>query len=1327
MPSEKDNLLMEILSLQRELNRCATVAETAPIILDMALHLCRMDGGSVYLRQTACYRCIACRDNPVPNHSTGSELSIDQPLLQAMLTTDRPGKLHNITEFLTVTDKPPPYRHVCSILLRTAHEVIGLLNLGRLRDEPMADHERRTLTMLLREAETVLGRICAEQERIQLYRELENRVIERTNELQNRIKELHGLHGFSNLSEQPDNTLPAILHGLTELLRDSMQYSDMAAVHIELDQIVYETTGYQPSVWSIEEPILVFSKTCGVIQIAYKEKRFSNESDAFTEGEKALLRTTALRLGRLIERERITEALKKSEQQYRDLFARLSIPALLCNLSSLRIVDFNVAAQALFHAQSSDLIGRDLFDLCPQKTFLWNPERIEECRRSAGEHSYHVEGRLKDQFGRSIDVILDASCITIDGNPFLFILLKDVTEQNRALFQKEALNKMSAVFSASDDLDETIQQLVHYLSNALADTDVAIALFDHEKQRHRVQASNKFITIPLQASFGVDLTFSGNAAASESPVWYRDVQEHPEFKDRLLYQQGARSVLSIPIMAQGQALGAVTLFTRERSDDLQTLTPALQPLATTLAGEIQRKQAEQHIRRHDAILEAINYAAQQFINRPFNRADIEKVLAILGYAANVDRVYIFENHLNAEHQLCMSQRYEWCAQGNAPQIDNPDLQNITYEQTCPRWAGILAREETVHGNVADFPKEEQRILTPQNILSLAVVPVFSSATWWGFIGFDDCKRQRTWQIMELEALKTAADVVGASVSRQKSEEALRHSEAQLRAMYEKSLDIILIIDPDSGKILRANESTFRLLGYEPEQLVGETLDFLFPNNTRMAIPNLRELADEKNICLTQKFVRFDGGICSMDFRAITIPWEEGYAIFATLRDVTDREYAEEILKRNEERFRRIFEETPVSLWERDYSRVLHYLGTLQQRGVSDFELHFKENPGDLRWCLRLISILDVNNISLDMFKARSKEELIKRHTEIYGTDLENNLSAEICALARQSKNLNIECLHHTLDGQNLNLIMRWTVIPGYEASYRRVLVSYVDITPQRTAEREARLRREQLIQADKMIALGTLVAGVAHEINNPNSFVTLNAPLLANAWKKAKPILDDYYRQHGDFDFGIGTYSETHDEVEILLNDILEGAHRIRTIVKDLKNFARQNPAEALEMVQLNDTVQSVCALLRNSINKATGHLEISCKEGIPPVHANKQRLEQVLVNLIINACQSLPDRLHGIRISTGHDSIRNEVFISIQDDGCGIPDEQLSRILDPFYTTKRDTGGTGLGLSISSTIMEEHGGRLQFESELNRGTTATMILPVHATTPNSHSSVNTP
>ena len=354
-----------------------------------------------------------------------------------------------------------------------------------------------------------------------------------------------------------------------------------------------------------------------------------------------------------------------------------------------------------------------------------------------------------------------------------------------------------------------------------------------------------------------------------------------------------------------------------------------------------------------------------------------------------------------------------------------------------------------------------------------------------------------------------------------------------------------------------------------------------------------------------------------------------------------------------------------------------------------------------------------------MFKARDKEDLIKRYAEIYGSDLANNLAAEIVALATQSRNLNIECIHHTLDGRNLNLIMRWSVIPGYENSYRRVLVSYVDITPQRAAESEAKLRREQLIQADKMIALGTLVAGVAHEINNPNSFVTLNAPLLAEIWEHTKPILDDYSKQHGDFDLGIGTYSEMRDEVEVLFNDIIEGARRIRTIVKDLKNFARQNPSEAFDMIALNDSVHAVCALLRNAISKATTNVEISCAENIPAVRANKQRLEQVLMNLIINACQALPDRSHGIRIATGVDAARREAFIRIEDEGCGIPAEHLTRIMDPFYTTKRDSGGTGLGLSISSTIMEEHGGRLEFQSEINKGTAATMILPLPSDQPN--------
>ena len=115
----------------------------------------------------------------------------------------------------------------------------------------------------------------------------------------------------------------------------------------------------------------------------------------------------------------------------------------------------------------------------------------------------------------------------------------------------------------------------------------------------------------------------------------------------------------------------------------------------------------------------------------------------------------------------------------------------------------------------------------------------------------------------------------------------------------------------------------------------------------------------------------------------------------------------------------------------------------------------------------------------------------------------------------------------------------------------------------------------------------------------------------------------------------------------------------------------------------------------------------------LPPIRGNHQRLEQVLVNLLVNACQALSDPAQSIGVATALDAARNEVRVEVRDEGQGIADDLLERVKDPFFTTKRDQGGTGLGLALSDRIVEDHGGRLELAPRKPRGTVATIVLPV--------------
>jgi signal transduction histidine kinase len=270
-----------------------------------------------------------------------------------------------------------------------------------------------------------------------------------------------------------------------------------------------------------------------------------------------------------------------------------------------------------------------------------------------------------------------------------------------------------------------------------------------------------------------------------------------------------------------------------------------------------------------------------------------------------------------------------------------------------------------------------------------------------------------------------------------------------------------------------------------------------------------------------------------------------------------------------------------------------------------------------------------------------------------------------------------------------------------------------DVTERRLAEEQAKLHQEQLFQASKMVALGTLVSGVAHEINNPNNFIGLNTPILMEAWENAMPILDKYYKKNGDFIIGGIPYSEMREKIPILFSGILDGSKRIMRIVEDLKNYVRKDSPDVTQPIDINAVLNSAISLVSNMIHKSTNHFSFEPGENLPLLTGNFHRLEQVFINLLQNACQALPDTRRGIQVTTACDKEARNIVVTVQDRGVGIPPGRLRFIMDPFFTTRQDSGGVGLGLAIASGIVEEHGGRMTFDSEPGKGTTARIYLPV--------------
>jgi len=196
-----------------------------------------------------------------------------------------------------------------------------------------------------------------------------------------------------------------------------------------------------------------------------------------------------------------------------------------------------------------------------------------------------------------------------------------------------------------------------------------------------------------------------------------------------------------------------------------------------------RKEVEEALRRRDAVLEAVSFAAAKFLQAASWEEDIQDILARLGKAIQSSRVYIFSNHRSSDGVLLTSQRYEWVAPGITPELTNPELQNLSLRAAgFGRWEEILSQGSLILGHVRKFPPSEQALLGVQEIKSIVVFPIFAGQEWWGFIGFDECRWEREWTLCEIEALRAAASTLAAAIQDERAEKALRESKEKLRSL-----------------------------------------------------------------------------------------------------------------------------------------------------------------------------------------------------------------------------------------------------------------------------------------------------------------------------------------------------------------------------------------------------------------------------------------------------------------------------------------------------------------------------------------------------------------
>lgn len=271
----------------------------------------------------------------------------------------------------------------------------------------------------------------------------------------------------------------------------------------------------------------------------------------------------------------------------------------------------------------------------------------------------------------------------------------------------------------------------------------------------------------------------------------------------------------------------------------------------------------------------------------------------------------------------------------------------------------------------------------------------------------------------------------------------------------------------------------------------------------------------------------------------------------------------------------------------------------------------------------------------------------------------------------------------------------------------RVLELCRDIT-------EEKHMKTQLLQSYKLASLGKLVAGVAHEINNPNTFIRGNIKIIDEAFKDIMPLLDRFYEEDPELKIARLNYNVFKENIPVLVEDMVSGTNRIKKIVDGLKNFAKKDEGLLTEDVDINNLVENNLRLTEKEIRRHAKY-RINLDPHVPTFKGNFQKMEQVMMNLMLNAAQAIEGDHGEIFIETGFNEKAGEVIIKVGDNGKGMDEKTRRNIFDPFFTTKRDKGGTGLGLSITYGIIKEHGGKISVDTSPGVGTTFTISIPAES------------
>ena len=521
------------------------------------------------------------------------------------------------------------------------------------------------------------------------------------------------------------------------------------------------------------------------------------------------------------------------------------------------------------------------------------------------------------------------------------------------------------------------------------------------------------------------------------------------------------------------------------------------------------------------------------------------------------------------------------------------------------------------------------------------------------------------------------------------------SEELHRFALENTLDPIFITD-DEGRFRFISPNVPHILGYSIEEIEAMGAISKLFRGSLFDLTDLAAHGEIKNIEAEITDKDGENHLCLVTVKRISI---YGGTVLYVCRDITESKRAEEELQTSEKRFRKLFDRAPISIWDEDFSAVGHWLEGLRASGVHDLDAFLQAEPKQIEHALKLVRLMNVNETTLRMFEVHSKEELLRLWPSLFTDETFRVFAEELRAIWESRNQVDLECSAQTAQGRPIHYNLHWVApLENGRMNLKRVIVALVDTTDRKQAEKQKEKLEIQLIQAQKMEAIGILAGGIAHDFNNVLGIIVGNLELAADDIRQDNPA-------------------------QLSLNEARKACLRAKDMVKQILAFSRQETNE-LRPIDIQPIVKEIMKMLRASI-PATIEIQqdISTKNAM--IMGDPTQIHQVIMNLCTNASDAMDEMGSTLQIRLASVELDKDVEkelpelthgryirLTVSDTGHGIKPEILGKIFDPYFTTKEIGKGTGMGLAVVHGIVRDHGGAITVYSEEGKGTTFDVFFP---------------